>query len=110
MPVKIISVEQRRYKFLYSGSLFILDNEKKQNNQSKSKPERKCPGCEIIPGARLTVHWQLLWDWRIREDKEYEGIKRLLSLGKEFGGELMRAYVYGWVPLLFTRNYHDTVC
>ena len=32
MPVKIISVEHRRYKFLHSGSLFILDNEKKQNN------------------------------------------------------------------------------
>ena len=82
MPVKIISVEQRRYKFLYSGSLFILDNEKKQNNQSKSKPEGKCPGCEIIPGARLTVHWQLLWDRRIREDTEYEGHKETPVTGK----------------------------
>ena len=29
MPVKIIRVEQSRYKLLQSWSLFILDNEKK---------------------------------------------------------------------------------
>ena len=30
-------------------------------------------------------------------------------MGTELGGGWIQAYVYGWVPLLFTLNYHNIV-
>ena len=94
MPVKIISVEQRRYKFLHSGSLFILDNEKKTITKAEANLRGNALAVKLSQGPDSLSTGNSCGTEGSESTENMRGTKRLLSLGGEFGGELMHTYVW----------------